>query len=94
MVIVQSDSFSGTNSVTICIFTTNESEAPLIRLRIEPNERNELDASSRIMVDKITTVPKRKIGRRIGELDSEDIERLDQAMATFLGLTASQESMC
>ena len=93
-VIVQSDGFSITNSVTICIFTTNESEASLIRLLIEPDGRNGLDASSRIMVDKISTVPKRKMGRRIGELDREDIERLDQAIAIFLGLMVSQEDVC
>ena len=46
------------------------------------------------MVDKIATAPKRKIGRRIGELDREDIERRGQAIAIFLGLMVSQESMC
>ena len=35
------------------------------------------------MVDKITTAPKRKIGRQLDELDREDIERLDQAIAIF-----------
>ncbi len=38
------------------------------------------------MVDKITTVPKRKIGERIGELDDEDLVRLNRAMMVFLGL--------
>ena len=85
-VIIQNDSFDGTASITICNFTTNEREAPLFRLPVEPDARNGLDALSRIMVDKITTVPKRKIGERIGELGGEDIARLDRAVATFLGL--------
>ena len=92
-VIVQNDSFDGTASVTICIFTTNEREAPLFRLLIEPNSRNGLDSLSRIMVDKITTVPKQKIGERIGELGGEDIARLDRAVATFLDLAVSQGAM-
>jgi mRNA interferase MazF len=54
-VIVQDDSFDGTDSITICAFTT---EAPLFRLAVEPNERNGLRATCRLMVDKITTVPK------------------------------------
>ena len=40
-------------------------------------------------VDKITTVPKSKVGERVGRLDDEDIIRLNQAMMVFLGLTVS-----
>ena len=86
----QNDSFDDTASITICSFTMNEREAPLFRLPIEPDSRNGLDALSRIMVDKITTVPKQKIG----ELGGEDIARLDRAVTTFLGLAASQGIMC
>jgi mRNA interferase MazF len=38
------------------------------------------------MVDKIGTIPKTKIGSRVGRLASEDIVRLDQAIILFLGL--------
>src|SRR5690606_28461624 len=55
-VIVQDDAFEATASVTICIFTTNPIEAPLFRIRIEPDERNGLRTPSSLMVDKITTV--------------------------------------
>jgi mRNA interferase MazF len=41
------------------------------------------------MVDKITTVPKSKIGLQIGRLDDEDVLRLNQAILVFLGLAAS-----
>ncbi len=89
MVIVQDDSFDATDSVTICAFTTDETEAPLFRLPVEPNERNGLRAGCRLMVDKITTVPKAKVGARVGRLDDEDILRLNQAMLVFLGLAVS-----
>ena len=55
----------------------------------QPNERNGLRTPSRLMVDKITTVPKPKIGGQVGRLDDEDIVRLNQAMLVFLGLAAS-----
>ena len=42
-----------------------------------------------LMVDKITTVPKSKLGKRIGRLDDRDIVRLNQALLVFLGLTVS-----
>jgi mRNA interferase MazF len=89
VVIVQDDSFDATDSITICAFTTDETEAPLIRLPVEPNKRNGLRATCRLMVDKITTVPKAKIGARVGRLDDEDILRLNQAVLVFLGLAVS-----
>jgi mRNA interferase MazF len=88
-VILQDDSFDATRSITICAFTTDDTEAPLFRLPVEPNDRNGLQEASRIMVDKITTVPKSKLGRRIGRLDNDDIGRLNRAVLVFLGLVAA-----
>jgi mRNA interferase MazF len=89
VVIVQDDSFDATSSITICAFTTDETDAPLIRLLIEPDEHNGLRLASRLMVDKITTVPKLKLGKRLGRLDDQDIVRLNQAILVFLGLAVS-----
>ncbi len=89
VVIVQDDSFDETDSITICSFTTDSTEAPLFRLPVEPNERNGLRFPSRLMVDKITTVPKSKVGERVGRLDDEDLVRLNQALMVFLGLALS-----
>ena len=86
VVIVQDDNFDKTASITICSFTSNETEAPLFRLEIQPNEANGLRAPCRMMVDKITTVPKSKIGMKIGRLNDEDMLRLNQAVLVFLGL--------
>ena len=86
VVIVQDDSFDATNSVTVCAFTSDKTEAPLFRLRVAPNERNGLRTECRMMVDKITTVPKSKVGTRVGRLDEGDIRRLNQAVLVFLGL--------
>jgi mRNA interferase MazF len=88
-VIVQDDSFDATNSVTVCAFTTDPTSAPIFRLLIEPNQRNGLRAACRLMVDKLTTVPKSKVGEHIGRLDDEDIVRLNQAILVFLGLAVS-----
>ena len=89
VVIVQDDSFDATDSITICALTTDPTKAPLFRLTVEPNERNGLRSASRLMVDKITTVPKSKVGERIGRLDDEDVVRLNQAVMVFLGLAVS-----
>lgn len=89
VVILQDDRFDATASITVCGLTTNVMEAPLFRLPIEPNARNGLQAPSRLMVDKISTVPRTKIGRRIGALDAADMLRLNQAIMVFLGLAVS-----
>jgi mRNA interferase MazF len=85
-VILQDDRFDATASVTLCAFTTDPTDAPLFRLLIEPDASNGLRAPCRLMVDKITTVPKWKVGSRIGRLDDEDILRLNRAVLVFLGL--------
>ena len=85
-VILQDDRFDATASITLCAFTTDPTDAPLFRLLIEPNATNGLRAPCRLMVDKITTVPKSKVGPRIGRLDDQDILRLNRAVLVFLGL--------
>jgi mRNA interferase MazF len=47
VVVVQDDSVDGTDSITICAFTTDETEAPLFRLPVEPSDRNGLRATLR-----------------------------------------------
>ena len=89
VVILQDDSFDGTESITICAFTTDDTNAPLFRLPVERNERNGLRVSCSLMVDKVTTVPKSKVGAHIGRLDDEDVLRLNQAVLVFLGLATS-----
>ena len=62
--ILQDNRFDATGSVTICPLTTDPTDAPLFRVTIEPTEQNGLRVQSRLMVDKITTVPKTRMGRR------------------------------
>jgi len=85
-VILQDDRFDATASVTLCVFTTDETEAPLFRLLVEPSETNGLRAPSRLMVDKITTVAKERLGERIGRLADADVTRLNRAVMVFLGV--------
>ncbi|HEX3483408.1 MAG TPA: type II toxin-antitoxin system PemK/MazF family toxin [Micropepsaceae bacterium] len=85
-VIVQDGRFDSTASITVCPLTTTEIDAPFARLDIVPGEQTSLHSRSWIMVDKIVTVPKEKLGKRIGRLSDEDIVRLNRAILIFLGL--------
>ena len=86
VVIVQDDRFDATDSVTLCAFTTDPTEAPLIRIPVQPDEVNGLGEPCRLTVDKLTTVPRAKLGQRVGRLSDEDMVRLSRAMVVFLGL--------
>jgi len=86
VIIVQDDRFDATSSITICAFTSDPTEAPLFRLVVEPSPLNGLDKPSRLMVDKVTTVSKAKLGKRIGRLSDRDMVRVNRALLIFLGL--------
>lgn len=88
--ILQDDLFD-TDSVTVCPFTTDPTDAPLFRLVVEATPATGLSATSRLMVDKITTVRRTKLGERIGELDDADIVRLNRAVVTFLGIAGTPQ---
>jgi mRNA interferase MazF len=85
-VIVQSDLFDATRSVTLCAFTTDPTEAPLVRLPVKPTDKNGLANASTLMVDKLSTVQRAKLGRRLGRLDPAEMVRLERAVLVFLGL--------
>jgi len=85
-VIVQSDLFGALDSVTICPLTSTPQDSPATRLRIEPSAELTLRTASWIAVDKITSVRRGRIGPSIGQLAAEDLQRLNGAIAVFLGL--------
>ena len=87
-VILQDDRFDATDSITVCLLTTEPDDMPLFRIPVEPDDRNGLDEVSRIMVDKVTTVRRSRLGAPMGRLGDEDVIRLDRAILVFLGLAA------
>ncbi|MBM3650925.1 MAG: type II toxin-antitoxin system PemK/MazF family toxin, partial [Alphaproteobacteria bacterium] len=72
-VIVQDDLFSDTASATICVMTTTILAASLTRITIEPSSANGLQARSQVMADKISTVPRARLGYRIEVLSAADM---------------------
>jgi mRNA interferase MazF len=89
VVIVQDDRFDATASLTVCPLTTNPVEAPLTRISVEASPLNGLDRPSRLMVDKITTMPRGNLRDQLGRLAEEDLVKLNRALIVFLGLADS-----
>jgi mRNA interferase MazF len=92
VVILQDDRFDATASITVCPFTTNPVEAPLLRLPIEPSEQNGLDQLSQLMVDKVTTVPRSSLGQRLGRLRDDERVALNRSLIVFLGLVSAPQA--
>ena len=87
-VIVQDDRFDAGDSVTLVPFTTTVVDAPLFRMMIEATESTGLNAASHLMIDKLTTVPRARLGERLGRLSNEDVVRVNRSMIVFLGMAS------
>lgn len=86
-VILKDDRFSELECVAICPLTSNSTiDMPLIRIAVEPAETNGLHSASHVMVDRITTVRNSMMGSKLGELDHQDMLRIEQALVVFLGI--------
>ena len=83
--IVQSDLFSEHPSVTIMPLTSELRAIPLIRLTVDPGPENGLERRSQIMVDKMQTVARERIGALFGKLDAASMVSVNRSMALFLG---------
>ena len=86
VVIVQDDRFEATGSVTVCALTSDPTDAPLFRILLSPGPENGLHEDCNVMVDKIATVRRERLIRRIGSLSVTDMRRIDRAMLVFLGI--------
>ena len=89
MLIVQDDQFDSTGSITICLLTTHAIDAPFFRIPIEPDADNGLRQPSIAMTDKITTLPRTRLGKRLGALKPTAMAPINQAILVFLGLAGS-----
>ncbi|WP_076792654.1 type II toxin-antitoxin system PemK/MazF family toxin [Chlorobium sp. KB01] len=84
-VVVQADFFSEHPSLTILPVTSELLTAPLFRIMVEPTEGNNLKKRSQVMVDKVQTVAREKIGPTFGRLDDTSMLAINRALAVWLG---------
>ena len=84
--VVQADEFGDLPSVTVLPITSTLIDAPLLRVPVEPGERNGLARRSQVMVDKPQTPSRSKLGPIIGRLDEATMVTVNRLLAVFLGL--------
>ena len=84
--VIQSDLFSEHPSVVILPVTSELRDTPLFRVTIGPNEINGLSRPSDVMVDKVQTVARDKIGSVFGRLSQEELLSVNRMLAVFIGV--------
>lgn len=85
VLILQDDRFDATGSVTVCSLTSDSTEIPLLRIPLKASSESGLAQPSRIMVDKVTTMPRARLGEYIGQVSDDDMAELSRALIVFLG---------
>ena len=84
--IIQADAFDSIPSVTVAPLTSEIYDAPLLRITLPASQSSGLRKPLQVMVDKITTVPRSKIGQRIGSVEASTLRAVNQAIKGFLDL--------
>jgi mRNA interferase MazF len=84
--IIQDDLFAASESVTLLPLRSHLTDAPLLRLALDPGQMTGLERVSQIMMDKLTRVRRANPGQRIGRIDSTTMVAVEQSLAVFLGL--------
>ncbi|MEQ7153878.1 type II toxin-antitoxin system PemK/MazF family toxin [Brevundimonas aurifodinae] len=84
--VIQADAFGHLDSLTLLPLTTDLRTRTSFRLNLFPAAMNGLKQRCQVMVDKSQTVYADKIGQTIGRLERSSLDRVDAALAVFLGL--------
>jgi len=86
-VIIQSDLYDGNGSLAVLLMTTKlHPDSPLIRYNILPTKANGLQEPTDVMIDKLFTVPRNRMRKRIGHLTPAQMGEITAELAVFLGM--------
>lgn len=83
--VIQSDQFSATQTVTLLLISGTLVDAPLLRIDVEPDAENGLHKPSQIMIDKLMTIKRDKLGEPFGQIGDTQMISVNRALALFLG---------
>ena len=83
--VIQSDHFDATATVTVLLISSTLVDAPLIRLAVEPGAENGLRKPSQVMIDKAMTVRRDRVGAPFGRLEDDTMVAVNRSLALFLG---------
>lgn len=84
--VIQTDRLGDYLSATVMLLSSTLTDAPLVRVTIQPTPENGLKKPSQVMVDKLMTFRRDKIGPAIGQIDSATLIEVERCLMIFLGI--------
>ncbi|MFM8352805.1 MAG: type II toxin-antitoxin system PemK/MazF family toxin [Actinomycetales bacterium] len=87
-VVIQDDLFDCTDSVIVCPLTSSEVDAPLLRVAVPANDQTGVAVESFLMVDKLTAIRRKNVGRPFGRLPRSQMVELERRIVVLLGLAS------
>jgi len=84
--VIQANQFNEHATVTMLLVTSTLVDAPLLRVTVAPSPKNGLLQASQVMVDKVMTVKREKLGETFGTIDFNTLVEIDRCLAVFLGI--------
>lgn len=83
--VVQADAFDATDSVVVCLITSEALDSPLLRIKLS-GAGTGLEGPSWVMVETLTAIARVQVGKLIGRADDATMLEVNRALAVFLGL--------
>lgn len=83
--VLRSDRFADHTLVTLLAFTSTITDAPTLRVTVQPTAENDLRQPSQVMIDHIQFVRVHRIGAIIGQLGRSDLAAISRAVAVYPG---------
>lgn len=84
--VIQTDQFGEHATVTVLPVTSTLVAAPLLRITVQPSVDNGLQKPSQVMLDKVMTVKRDKIGPSFGRIEADAMLEVERCLAVFLGI--------
>jgi len=84
VLIIQSDRFNLDQSVVTCLVTSIKIHEKDYRIDLPKTKENGLETNSYIMIDKILTIPRKKLNKYIGKVDKKIVDEVYQKILDFL----------
>lgn len=83
--IVQSDLLAELPTLMLCPISSDLRDADF-RVLVQPTPANGLRQPSQVMVDKVSTLPRGKVGEAFGRMEADRLREVDRALLLVLGL--------
>jgi len=84
--VLRSNHFAEHSLVTLLAFTSTLTDAPTLRVTVQPSTDNGLQMPSQAMIDHVQSVRGQRIERTIGRLADADLAAITRTLLVYLGL--------